>query len=87
MIFFIILAKSELLVSYAIIFNQQTIILCKNKIDTFDDLFSHMDKIENELNYLTKERQKARNQVRKYTTKEQKTKKVSITTFRILSNF
>lgn len=53
-------------------FNQQTIILCKNKIETFDDLYSHMDKIENELNHLIKERQKARNQVRKYKTKEQK---------------
>ena len=31
-----------------------------------------MDKIENELNHLIKERQKARNQVRKYKTKEQK---------------
>ena len=52
--------------------NQQTIILCKNKIETFDDLYNHMDKIENKLNYLIKERQKARNQVRKYKTEKQK---------------
>ena len=52
--------------------NQQTIILCKNKIETFDDLYNHMDRIENKLNHLIKERQKARNQVRKYKTKEQK---------------
>ena len=52
--------------------NQQTIILCKNKIETFDDLYNHMDKIENQLNHLIKERQKARNQVRKYKAKEQK---------------
>ena len=31
-----------------------------------------MDKIENKLNHLIKERQRARNQVRKYKTKEQK---------------
>ncbi|MFQ9973991.1 hypothetical protein [Coprobacillus cateniformis] len=49
--------------------NQQTIILCKNKIETFDDLYNHMDKIENQLNHLIKERQKARNQVRKYKTR------------------
>ena len=24
-------------------FNQQTIILCNNKIETFDDLYSHME--------------------------------------------
>ena len=52
--------------------NQQTIILCRNKIETFDDLYNHMDKIENKLNHLIKERQKARNQVRKYKTEEQK---------------
>lgn len=36
--------------------NQQTIIFCKNKIETFYDLYNHVDKIENKISHLIKER-------------------------------
>ena len=50
-------------------FSRQTIIICKNSIETLDDLYQFVDKTKDELSQLEKLRQKYRNKVR-YTKNE-----------------
>lgn len=46
--------------------SQQTIILCKNNIETIDELRGYMENLESKVNLLLKDRQYYRNQVRHY---------------------
>lgn len=45
-------------------FSRQTILLCKNHIETLDDLYQFVDKTKDELTQLEKARQKYRNKIR-----------------------
>ncbi|MFQ9922023.1 MAG: relaxase/mobilization nuclease domain-containing protein [Beduini sp.] len=56
-------------------FSRQTIIICKNNIETLDDLYQFVDKTKDELSQLEKLRQKYRNKIR-YTTDENEVKEL-----------
>lgn len=56
-------------------FSRQTIIICKNNIETLDDLYQFVDKTKDELSQLEKLRQKYRNKIR-YTKDENEVKKL-----------
>lgn len=45
-------------------FSRQTILICKNNIETLEDLNQFIDKTKNDLSLLEKEKQKYRNKIR-----------------------
>lgn len=56
-------------------FSRQTILICKNNIETLEDLYQIVDKTKADLSQLEKERQKYRNKIR-YTKDEKEIKKL-----------
>lgn len=56
-------------------FSRQTILICKNNIETLDDLHQFVDKTKDELTQLEKTRQKYRNKIR-YTKDENEVKQL-----------
>lgn len=56
-------------------FSRQTILICKNNIETLDDLNQFVDKTKSDLSLLEQERQKYRNKIR-YTNDENEVKEL-----------
>lgn len=56
-------------------FSRQTILICKNNIETLDDLYQFVDKTKDDLSQLEKARQRYRNKIR-YTKDENKVKQL-----------